>query len=382
MRGTNDGASMSLPRPSRRLALVSGALGAVALVVASACVPLGQPAIRQRAVAPRVFDASDPYVLVAGGHTYLFGSSNNMRVPVRSVASYAGSLTASQSDWARAPRDAMPTKPAWVRTEGGSWEIWAPSVIRIGDTYYLYFAGKRIGATDLRNDQCIGRASSKSPTGPFAPAGSPLYCGLTPERGSNSWGRGALDPEVFRAPDGKLYLLAALSRTGDNIGVVPLASNGLVPGGVNAPARTLVSQAYPWHDGTDDGAFNAGGAFLENPSMVYEPQTRTYLLFYSAGQWNTARYVTGFARCQSPMGPCTVDARAPFLMGGNGRTGTGGLTAYRSAAGELRVAYASWQQGRENQVGPAGAYKRQVSWSTLSVTATTDPAKQTIRLVG
>lgn len=96
--------------------------------------------------------------------------------------------------------------------------------------------------------------------------------------------------------------------------------------------------------------------------MIYDPATRTYLLFYSAGQWYTARYVTGFARCATPLGPCRLDARGPMLMGGIGRTGVGGLTAFEDSGGALRVAYASWEAGRENQVGPAGTYKRQTHW--------------------
>ena len=55
-----------------------------------------------------------------------------------------------------------------------------------------------------------------------------MYCGLPAEGAvggqppSNRWGRGALDPEVIRAKDGRLFLLVALGRTKDNIGVVPL----------------------------------------------------------------------------------------------------------------------------------------------------------------
>lgn len=114
--------------------------------------------------------------------------------------------------------------------------------------------------------------------------------------------------------------------------------------------------------------------------MIYDPATRTYLLFYSAGQWYTARYVTGFARCATPLGPCRLDARGPMLMGGIGRTGVGGLTAFEDSGGALRVAYASWEAGRENQVGPAGTYKRQTHWGTLVRSAGGDPATQSIAI--
>ena len=52
-----------------------------------------------------------------------------------------------------------------------------------------------------------------------------------------------------------------------------------------------------------------------------------------------------------------------------------GLTAYVSAGGSLRVAYASWQSGYE------GVLARQTHWAVLQVTSTTDPAAQVVKLV-
>ena len=112
---------------------------------------------------------------------------------------------------------------------------------------------------------------------------------------------------MFRAPDGKLYLLMALSRTKDNIGVVPLGSDGSVVGGRNATPTILASQSMPWHDGHDDSVLSGG--FLENPTMAYDKHTKTYLLFFSAGRYATTYYNTSFARCEKPTGPYTQDTR-------------------------------------------------------------------------
>ena len=307
---------------------------------------------------------------------YLFGSTNNMRVPVRQITSFTGTLRTSQTDWYN-PRSAMTVRPAWV--DPGEDQVWAPSVRKLGTTFMMWFAARRAGAVDEANDQCIGRAVSASPMGPYRPDPAPIYCGLTPERGSNRWGRGALDPEAFRSPSGSWYLLVALSRTQRNIGVVRLDGLGRVVGGVNATPTILAGQAYEWHDGSADGRMT-NEAFLENPSMVYDTQTRTYLLFYSAGQWYTDRYVTGFARCSGPTGPCTLDSRGAFLRGGAGRSGTGGLTVFRDPAGPLRVAYASWTAGHEGQSGSVGEYSRQTSWSKLVLGPGTSAAAQTVRL--
>ena len=243
----------------------------------------------------------------------------------------------------------------------------------------MYFAAHNGSATtDEANDQCIGRSIATSPMGPYTPEASPVYCGYPAEGAghglpaSNGFGRGALDPEVFRAPDGKLYLLMALSRTQDNIGVVPLRSDGTVSGGRNAAPTILASQSMPWHDGRDDGVRNGG--FLENPTMIYDGYTKTYLLFFSAGQYRTAYYNTSFARCAAPTGPCTQDTRGPFLKAGNGRSGPGGMTVFIDGSGKGRVAYASWQTGYE------GVLARQTHWALLRVGMTSDPANQTVSL--
>lgn len=302
-----------------------------------------------------------------------------MRVPVREVdPTFARSLQESKAAWDRSPTNAMPELPAWV--DRGEADIWAPSVEKISNRYVMYFAGRHAGATtDEHNDQCIGRAMSSGPMGPYVPEPQPVYCGLPAEPGSNSFGRGALDPEVFRAPDGALYLLVASTRTEDNIGVLRLGAEGSVQGGINATPTILQSVAYPWHDGTDD-ASRVGG-FLENPSMVFEPQTGTYLLFYSAGTWYTDRYNTGFSRCATPTGPCSPDSRGPFLKSGANRTGPGGLTAFTAPDGSMRAVYATWQAGEESPASnPGGIYSRQSHWARIVVTATHDPAGQRVQL--
>lgn len=358
-------------------------LSTLALSVAACGPPLGTVIGNKAPNAPTVFDNADTSVLVVGSTWYMFGSTNNVRVPVRVLTSPNGTLAESQQSWAQGARDAMPTVPAWVDT--GESEIWAPNAIEINGTYFLYFAARHNGfANDENNDQCIGRATSSSPEGPYNPEPFPIYCGGPPEGpqiglpASNIWGRGALDPEVFRAPDGKLYLIVAVSRTEDNIVSLPLTADGLVEGGINAEGTVLASQGSTWHDGVVDDQLG-GGAFLENPSMIAEPLTGTYLLFYSAGQWYTQNYVTGIARCSSPTGPCTL-AGDPLLVNGNGRTGVGGLSAFTDATGGKWVAYASWQAGFENQSGNVGQYKRQTHLERLFITVTADPNEQVISL--
>lgn len=359
----------------------AGLLSVLAAVVLTSCLPasappLGRPALRQAAAAPVVWDASDPGVLVTGGKTYLFGSNNNMLLPVRELTSFTGTFDGSRAAWGSVPHNALRKNPYWIDPDLP--EIWAPSPVKIRTRYFVFFAARRRGAVDRTNDQCIGRAIATAPMGPYTAEASPIYCGLPAERGSNPWGRGALDPEVFRAPDGSLHLLVALSRTRDNIGVLRLTPDGKVVGGINARPTTLVSQRFPWHDGVDDNKL--GPTFLENPSMAYDKATGTYLLFYSAGDWRTSRYLTGFARCATPAGPCTLDARGPFLGAGSWRSGVGGLTVFKDPNGVLRVAYASWQVGHEGVVSRDGSLSRHTSLARLVLSPGTDAATQTVSL--
>jgi len=289
-------------RNEKRVKVTAG-LGAVVALLLVAATPLGHPALRLKASPSTVWDDSDPTVLVEGTHTYLFGSSNNRKVPVRQITSFSSSLATSQADWAAHSVDAMPTRPAWVNP--AKWQIWAPSVIKIGTQFLMYFASHNAAATtDMNNDQCIGRAVSSSPMGPYRPSAAPLYCGLPAEGAvgglpaSNRYGRGALDPDVFLAHDGHLYLIVALSRTSASIGEVPLSAGGVPTGGLNTKANTLAGVSLPWQDGTDNTTLTPG-SFLENPSMIYEPQTKTYLLFYSGAVPDVGQRAL---RCRRPDG--------------------------------------------------------------------------------
>ncbi len=78
-----------------------------------------------------------------------------------------------------------------------------------------------------------------------------------------------------------------------------------------------------------------------------------------------------------------MQTAGPFLKSGGGRTGVGGLTAFRSPSGVARVAYSSWRQGTEppnNTPNPDGSRSRHMHWARLIVSATTDPSRQQVYL--
>ena len=322
----------------RRAIKVAIACGAVALV-ASACMPAPPLGIvnTQPAAAPQYPVLSDPAILADGGHYYVYGSNTaENRMPVHDVTN----LTTVYSDpqWFNSRIEAMPTKPAWAANDG---IFWAPTVAKVGSTYVAFFAANRPNAPQPWNSQCIGRATSSSPTGPFVAEPGPFTCGL------NGVG-GALDPFLFHDHDGHWYLYAAFGDTGAPIYVFSLDANADQArdfyGLGSYYSWPVYGRTWPWE-----------GNFIENPTMLYDPGSNTYLLAYSGGgDWFGPDYVTGIARCSTPYGACSSQPWGPWLHKNNGRTGTGGLSFFLKANGSPMAVYASFAAGTEGVQSRAG----------------------------
>lgn len=77
--------------------------------------------------------------------------------------------------WERAGRDgdALPKLPEWAKSNGT--HTWAPSVLRRGDAYILYYVARWQEA----GRQCISYAVADAPDGPFVdPNTQPFICQL------------------------------------------------------------------------------------------------------------------------------------------------------------------------------------------------------------
>lgn len=280
--------------------------------------------------AVRFPETSDPFVVAdpATKKYYMYGSDNHYRAPITILSSMetAMSLTAKNA----VTREGMPSKPAW--TKNGK-QFWAPTVAKFGSRWIMYFAADRINPPQPHNAQCIGRAVASSPAGPFTPEAKPLYCGLGGKGG-------ALDPEVFKDPFGKPYLLMALGDTESPIHAVALNGSGDF---VGAPKAILKRQhAWEYH-------------FIEQPSMIYDPKHKNYVLTYSAGKWWEPRYSTGVAACTTPMGPCYSDKTGPWIASSNGRSAPGGLSFFRDLDGAPRAIFSTFRAGQETTSGGRSA---------------------------
>ena len=71
--------------------------------------------------------------------------------------------------------DALPTKPVWAET---TQDFWAPSVIRDGSTYFMYYSATPDVCHEPERGHCLAVATASSPAGPFVDIGMPLLLGL------------------------------------------------------------------------------------------------------------------------------------------------------------------------------------------------------------
>ena len=287
----------------RRVALAG--LVALGLAAGLPAVLAAEPVAAPAALASS--DVPDPFVLTTDGQYYAFATNNLGNVPVRRSAD----LTA----WGAAT-EALPVLGRWA-VPG---RTWAPAVLARWPVYVLFYT-----AQDRHTGlQCVGRAVSRLPQGPYVDLWDlPIVCQV--HRG------GSIDASPF--VDGWTPYLYWKSEG------VPAARGA-------EPPRLWVQQL------SDDGLHLVGrgvelaradraweGGVVEAPSMVRE--AGRYVLLYSGNRWDTSAYAVGWASCRSAVGPCTK-AAGPLLRSGARGLGPGGQEAFRDLGGRLWLAYHAW----------------------------------------
>jgi beta-xylosidase len=278
--------------------------------------PTASPAIRfDPSAAPAwAGDFADPFVLVAGSAYYAFATNvGPANVPV---------LRSGDLEHWTAAGDALPVLPSWA--ESGRKLTWAPAVARVGPSYLLFFT-----ARDRRSGrQCIGRAASADPAGPFRDtATAPFLCQA--ELG------GSIDPSLVQDDEesGGWYLLW---KNDGNCCDLPvrLWSQRLDPTGraLVGPRAALLDRDRSWE-----------GPLVEGPTMWRE--RGAWHLLYSANLWNSERYAIGYARCESPLGPCRKRGSGPVMQSDDETAGPGGPEVFADGEGRRWMAYHGWRAG-------------------------------------
>jgi hypothetical protein len=322
---------MSSARPHVRPRTLLGCLVGLVLVAltltplgsadgADARLRMADPVGSDRFVANRGYhgDFPDPAVLREGKTYYAYSTTvAGLNLPVIRSTDLVHWQAVGEGQ-----RDAAAWS-AYSRTSTGTHATtWAPSVIRVGRTYVHAYATPVRGVRPRK--MCISVSRSLHPASGYVDRTTrPLVC---------PGGRGAIDPQYFTAPNGARYLLWKSEQTNGytaQLWTTRVSNDGLR---LAPPNHLLLSASEPWERG-----------IIENPSMIgYHGR---YYLFYSGGSYDDDSYATGYARCQTPAGPCTRMGTGPLLTTRGRVSGPGGAMAFYDGSYRLRLAYAAWDYG-------------------------------------
>jgi beta-xylosidase len=172
--------------------------------------------------------------------------------------------------WTKHPKILDVEHITWARRA-----VWAPSIVKKGEWYYLFFA-----ANDIQNDTelgGIGVARAKHPAGPFEDhLGKPLV-----DKFHN--GAQPIDPFVFADSVGTHYLIYGGWKH-CNIAKLNDDFSGFVPFDGGAVFREITPQGY-----------------VEG-SWMFKKDGKYYFM-WSEGGWTGPNYAVAYAIGASPLGP-------------------------------------------------------------------------------
>jgi GH43 family beta-xylosidase len=324
-------ARTTAPRARALLAAAGVLLTALATGVPAASAYPGAPWFEPDK--PYTENFPDPDVLRVDGTYYAYGTSTGgAYLPVMRSTDLRTWIARSAYD--PGPplnedpyfNDALPYPASWgADVNGGRMtkEIWAPGVEQIGGRFVAFYSIR----TQISPERfCISVATASSPEGPFTDSTSgPLVCDPDP--------KGSIDPEPFVDPaTGTPYLVwkseGVPGSMPTRIWIRQLSRDGtsFAPG--SAP-RELLRTSQGWE-----------GNLIESPSMVRH-DGQLYL-FYSANEWTSADYATGYATCSDVLGPCTKPRGTPLLASSGDRLGPGAPSAFVDGHGRLQLAHHYW----------------------------------------
>ena len=280
---------------------------------------------------PYTGDFPDPWIMRIGGTYYAYATTSyNLNLPMTTSTDLrtwiarpatpdapAGDALPRPAVWAEYPTT-EPTADGRYRPDTGPW---APSVTRISKHHFvLAYAVEAAAAPGTT--MCISLAHSASPLGPFVDSTtSPTLCPT----------RGAIDPQVFIAPNGRPWLVWKRDYFPAKLWTQPMdmAATGVLPG---KKAHFLAKVTQPWE-----------GTIIENPAMIR--YKKRYYVFYSANSYATTRYATSYLICKSFKGDCHKPRKTPLLRTAGGIAGPGGPAPFVDTRGRLRLGYHAWSAG-------------------------------------
>ncbi|HEX2894043.1 MAG TPA: family 43 glycosylhydrolase [Marmoricola sp.] len=280
-------------------------------------------------------DFPDPWIMRVGQRYFAYattsGSSVNDGLNLPTLMSTDLRTWVVRPETPDAPKgDALPLPAAWAAYTGTQPDDgrrrpdvgpWAPAVAKIAKHHFvLAYAVKVAGRPG--ETKCISLAHSTSPIGPFVDSTTgPTVCPS----------RGAIDPQIFIAPNGRPWLVWKRDYYPARLFTQPMdrAATGVLPG---KPKHYLAQVKQPWE-----------GSIIENPAMIRFKNR--YYLFYSANSYASTNYAIGYLICKSWKGDCYRPRKKPLLHTAGGIAGPGGPAPFIDTRGKLRLGYHAWSAG-------------------------------------
>lgn len=249
-------------------------------------------------------------MLTADGSYYLY-ATNTASINIQLATS------SNLTKWHVTNTDALPVLPAWAQ-KGNTW---APDVSEpTPGRYVMYFVARE----PISGKQCIGVATSTSPTTPFVSTETaPLLCD-TAEGGD-------IDPTTFTDTDGSRYLV--WKNDGNCCGLptwLQIARLNDDGSAITGPITKLTDATQSWQDN-----------LVEAPTLVHHGSH--YVLLFSASNYSNDKYAIGYATASALMGPYTQHP-APLLSTASSHglyLGPGGQDVV-AAEGKDYLVFHSW----------------------------------------
>ena len=225
--------------------------------------------------------------------------------------------------------EALPERPSWQPIRQGL--TWAPDVSFVDGKYLMLYVAR----DDKSGLQCLSRAWSEHPTGPFVDNSTkPFFCQM--DQG------GTIDPHLFVNSDGKRFLF--FKNDGNAIGVPTIiwaANVDIDADPQEEPQDTGLRNFRSWH-----------GSVVEAPAVFQVG--KKYFLTYSGNDYNSEYYAIGWASSDSPMGPWTDHSIDPLLATTGVVAGPGGQQIFKDDNDKYWIAYHAWTQGHVGYGNGAG----------------------------
>lgn len=206
-----------------------------------------------------IFTSQDPWVLNWRG-VYYYSESNGRSILVRSATTLTGLASATP-------------KTVWSAPDKGpnSQNVWAPELHNVGGQWYLYYAAD--DGNNANHRLYVLQAKTSDPLGSYITPSTGYLNGQLHEA-SDCW---AIDPNVFTASDGRLYIVWSgwpVGGTTQNIYLAALKDATHLGG-----SRVLIATpTEPWETRT--------APIAEGP-VGYTHNGMTYITYSGSASWTT-----------------------------------------------------------------------------------------------